>query len=187
MNEIIMEHSAQADPPYKILSDIDQRCRQVSGELPKIEDVKTQWAGIGFSIADVNFVSPLGQIQEILSNPEITAVPGAKKWIRGITNNRGNLLPVIDLSAYLDMGPTPMSRRSRVLVIQFGLLTSGLLVQKIQGQRHFLYDEEVGLPADLLASLQTYIEGAYSKGGQMWLLFNMRRLAETPRFIQAAA
>lgn len=188
MSEKAIERVSDEDlPAFNLLAEIDKRCRSSAIELPKIEEVKAQWSGIGFRVGNANLISPIGQIQEILTDPELTNVPGAKAWVVGVANNRGILLPVIDLSGYMGMGKTPGSRRNRVLVIKFGLLTSGLLVHEIRGQRHFLYEQEVDAPPELPESLRPYVEGAFKNIDEMWLLFNMRRLAETPEFVQAAA
>ena len=48
------------------------------------------------------------EAREVLGVPApLTRVPGAKSWILGLANVRGQLLPIIDLRAYLGSGPTP--------------------------------------------------------------------------------
>lgn len=173
--------------PYGVLLEMERRCLEVGAELPKIEDLKALWTGIGFRIGDLKMISPLGQIQEVLSNPEMTLVPGAKDWVRGITNNRGNLIPIIDLAKYLEMGKVSDTRRNRVLVIRFGLLNSGLLVDEVKGQRHFEYEQEVPIEQQMLyGKLTEFVESAFSREGDIWMLFNMRRLVEAPTFLHAA-
>lgn len=172
--------------PFVLLQSIENRCRGLSVELPKIEEAKAQWSGIGFTVGTIKLVTPLGQVQEILSNPEFSKVPGAKDWVRGICNNRGSLLPIIDLSRFLGVGVVPKGRRNRVLVIRFGSLISGLLVDEVKGQRHFDYDQEIQIPENCDDAVLEFLEGAYAKDGEIWLLFNMRKLVETQSFLNAA-
>ena len=40
----------------------------------------------------------------MLAVPPLTRVPGAKTWVKGIANVRGQLLPVLDLRQYLAVG-----------------------------------------------------------------------------------
>ena len=48
------------------------------------------------------------EAREVLGVPSpLTRVPGAKSWILGLANIRGQLLPIIDLRAFLGSGPTP--------------------------------------------------------------------------------
>ena len=43
----------------------------------------------------------------------VTRVPGAKGWMRGLSNVRGQLLPVIDLRAFLGVGRHHCHARAR--------------------------------------------------------------------------
>ena len=48
------------------------------------------------------------ETREVLTYPsQLTRVPGAKTWVKGLANVRGALLPVIDLRQFLGSGATP--------------------------------------------------------------------------------
>jgi twitching motility protein PilI len=48
---------------------------------------------------------------------QLTRVPGAKAWVKGLANVRGQLLPVLDLRQFLGSGVTPLTRNTRVIVV----------------------------------------------------------------------
>ncbi len=78
------------------------------------------------------------ETREVLSYPSVvTRVPGAKPWIRGIANVRGQLLPVVDLRAYPGGGMTNTNRSTRVLVAKHREVPAGLLVDEVLGFRRF--------------------------------------------------
>ena len=69
----------------------------------------------------------------------VTRVPGAKSWIRGLSNVRGQLLPVIDTRAFLGSGAASVTRTTRVLVANHREIPAGLMVDEVMGFRRF-YD-----------------------------------------------
>ena len=47
------------------------------------------------------------ETREVLGYPAaITRIPGAKSWVKGLANVRGQLLPMLDLRQFLGSGAT---------------------------------------------------------------------------------
>jgi twitching motility protein PilI len=44
----------------------------------------------------------IGEVNEILTLPVLTPVPGTRSWLLGVANVRGNLVPVIDLRDFIE-------------------------------------------------------------------------------------
>ena len=99
-----MVNSAQKHP-IQLLQEIEQQCKNTAKGLPQRVDVKESWSGIGFRIGEINLVAPLKQVNEILHVPRLTAVPGTQRWVKGVANIRGTLLPIIDLQGFLHDKP----------------------------------------------------------------------------------
>ncbi|MBR5494594.1 MAG: chemotaxis protein CheW, partial [Psychrobacter sp.] len=74
------------------------------------------WQGVVFEIGGQRLVAPMGQVSEILTMPEYTSVPLVKPWMLGIANIRGRLLPLTDLSRFLQV-PSQLSQMSQRKVI----------------------------------------------------------------------
>jgi twitching motility protein PilI len=173
--------------PIVLLHRMAQRGRQMAHSLPQQLEVKSTWEGVGFSIGTTSMVAPLDQVREILSDVTVTRIPGAKGWVRGVSNVRGNLLPILDLQGFLSGSPSKMSRKSRILVIQHKGITAGLVVDAVLGMRHFIADEFSKDISSADASLRDYLNGSYRQGGYYWLVFDIHKLVETPEFLQVAA
>jgi twitching motility protein PilI len=176
--------------PIQILQDIEQRSRSNARGLPKQEEVLDEWSGIGFRIGNQHLVVPLGEVLEILTYPRLSKVPGAKSWVLGIANIRGNLLPVMDLSGFLGEQLTKLNKRSRVLVINNVVNNkdsySGLLVDEVLGLRHFYEEEQTTqLPMSDMSVLP-YVDRAYKKGDKHWIVFSMHKLTQSDLFMQIA-
>jgi len=172
--------------PILLLQDIESRSRSNAAGLPQQEEVKDEWSGVSFKVGDYQLTTPLGQVVEILTPPELSRVPGAKPWVLGIANVRGNLLPIIDLHNFLHGVQTHVKKRSRVLVLNHEGVFSGLLVDEVMGMRRFLAEKRRLTPEDVSPEIKPYIEHIYQYDDQ-WLVFSMHKLADSPLFLQVAS
>ena len=67
-------------------------------------------------------------VQEIRRVSEITVVPRAPEFVRGVINLRGRILPVIDLKKKLGLGEVEIGKASRIVVVRLRDRLLGLLV-----------------------------------------------------------
>jgi len=177
----------QTASAIEILQDIEARSLARTTEVDDQESFASLWAGLAFKIAGIRVLAPMDEVSEILVLPSrLTRVPGAKIWVKGIANIRGNLLPIIDLQAFLGGKPVVTNRRSRVLVINREDLTTGLLVGDVQGMRHFSEDQSV-TSARIEGVIGHYIQAAYENEDGTWPVLSMDSLANDERFRMAAA
>jgi twitching motility protein PilI len=82
--------------PILLLRELSQRSRDKAHSLPQQIEAKATWEGVGFRLDDKGWVVPLDQVKEILTSVNISHIPGAKEWVRGVAKVRGNLLPILD-------------------------------------------------------------------------------------------
>jgi len=180
-----MKNSNVIDP-VSILKQIEESCRGCSNGLPDKVEVSSECSGIGFRIGSNSLVTPLGEVVEIIDCPDISAVPLTRPWVRGIANLRGNLLPVIDLNGYLSGSVAKITSKSRVLVVDYNGIYSGLVVDEVYGLKHFMEDEFTEEDCGVEHCLQPYIQNAYRRNEKVWWIFSLFALAESPQFLQVA-
>jgi purine-binding chemotaxis protein CheW len=89
-----------------------------------------------FSVAEERLAMPIDAVQEIIETPKITQVPMTPKYIRGVINLRGNVVPIVDLAARLDRGSAVLSKRSCIVVVEVGSSEDsymfGMLVDEVK-------------------------------------------------------
>jgi twitching motility protein PilI len=176
------------DRPYELLRELDRRARAAAQGKPEASASGAEWVGIAFRLGGEAFLLAREETREVMSYPAaVTRVPGAKAWVRGLSNLRGQLLPVIDLRAFLGSGASSITRASRVLVANHREIPAGLLVDEVMGFRRF-YESEFSteLPPTLLRC-ERYLAGAFKRGAEVWPVFSVRTLLESQSFLQAAA
>lgn len=114
---------------------------------------------LGFRLASDPFAAPVALIREILRPGSITPVPRAPREVLGITSVRGLLVTVVDLRRRLTLPEAPLTKRSRILLVDSGRETLGLLVDEVL-QVYRLADDEIEVAAPALGSdVAEYITG----------------------------
>ena len=58
----------------------------------------------------------------------MTRVPGSQRWMLGIANLRGHLLPLVDVKLLLGSGRTSLRRNTRVISVNHREVPAGLVV-----------------------------------------------------------
>ena len=171
--------------PAAILCEIDDRCRLSADSLPQKLESSDALSSVGFRLGDSRLVAELGEVAEILTYPEMTVVPNTRSWICGIANIRGKLLPVVDLGRYLSGTGTVVTYRTRVLVVDYQGIYSGLVVDEVFGLKHFPEEARVdaAYPDEALGE---YVSHSYRSGDHQWGLISLFTLVEAPQFLQTA-
>jgi len=90
--------------------------------------VEAQEHLVTFFLSDEEYGVDVRLVQEIIRVTEITQVPRAPDFIKGVINLRGRIIPVIDLKRKLGLGEVGLERQTRVVVIRLRERLVGLLV-----------------------------------------------------------
>lgn len=178
--------SKQTLDPVAILQQIEDSCRGNTAGGARSSGHNAEWSGITFRIGDSYLVSQLGEVVEILEYPELSRIPLSRPWVRGIANVRGNLLPVVDMSGFLNGNMAAVTPRTRVLVVDHEGLYTGLVVDEVLGLKHFNDEEYTGDLPDMDESLLPFVQNGFERDGRVWSIFSLHAMAETPQFLQAA-
>jgi twitching motility protein PilI len=176
------------DKPYDLLVALDRRGQAASGVKSENPDGEREWVGVAWRMAGEGYLVAREETREVLPYPaQLTRVPGAKAWIKGLANLRGSLLPVIDLRQFLGSGATPMSRNTRLLVVSHRDVPAGLMVDEVLGFRRFTDGEFSGDAPPTIVRCERFVAGAFRRGNESWPVLSLRQLLENPGFLDAAA
>ena len=117
----------------------------------------------------------------------MTRIPGAKTCVKGLANVRGQLLPMLDLRQFLGSGATTAGRNTRVVVVNHREVPAGLMVDEVLGFRRFAEAEFNVEPPPTVIRCDSYLAGAFRRGGEVWPVLSLKSLVESPSFLQAAS
>lgn len=148
---------------------------------------KSDWQGVVFEVAGQRLVAPMGEVSEILMMPEYTTMPLVQPWLLGIANIRGRLLPLTDLSQFLQVtSHVPQMNQRKVIVIDNASIFSGLLVDQVLGIEQFNRSQYRAEAIDSKSPFAPYNHGKFFKNQQDWFIFMPSLLVRDPRYIDAA-
>jgi len=97
-----------------------------------------------FFLGEEEYGASIRTVQEIIGLLAITAVPGTPRWVRGVINLRGKIIPVVDLRNKFGMSPVQASERSCIVVVQAHGSEIGIIVDRVS--------EVVDLPENAVES-----------------------------------
>ncbi|PKM76409.1 MAG: chemotaxis protein [Firmicutes bacterium HGW-Firmicutes-15] len=86
---------------------------------------------VTFVLGQESFGVDIMNVQEIIRIPAITVIPQAPAYVEGITNLRGNILPVIDTRSRFGMDKSERDISSRVIVVDVRGNKVGLIVDAV--------------------------------------------------------
>jgi twitching motility protein PilI len=176
------------DRPFELLKELERRSRSVTaGNAPEAA-AGQEWVGVAFRMGGETFLVAREETREVLGYPAvITRIPGAKNWVKGLANIRGQLLPMLDLRQFLGSGSTTPGRNTRIVVANHREIPAGLIVDEVLGFRRFADPEFNPEPPPTVIRCDSYLAGAFRRGGEVWPVLSLKSLIESQSFLQAAS
>ncbi|TAN66797.1 MAG: purine-binding chemotaxis protein CheW [Methylobacter sp.] len=133
-----------------------------------------------FQAGNENLAISILDVKEIIELNTITDVPMTPDYIRGVINLRGNVVPVIDLSARLGRQSSEITKRSCIVLVQVEYNDDGqLLGMLVDAVDEILEIPEVNImpPPDFGADIRTdFIQSMGRVGDEFIILLNINRV-----------
>ncbi len=116
------------------------------------------------------------KVQEINKLLEMTEVPLAPDYVKGILNLRGQIVTVIDLGSKLKLADTETSGDTRNIIVNSNGEYIGLLVDKI-GDVERTEEEDIEPPPANIGGIQgRFFEGVFKKENSLIGILNVEEI-----------
>ena len=149
--------------------------QQAGSEAQELSEVQL----VTFMLGAEEFGVPISQIQEIDRLGKITKVPNAAQFIEGITNLRGEVIPVLDTRKRFELDAKPSDDRTRILIVDLGGVKTGLVVDSVREVLN-LAKRDIAPPPEAIGSGidQQFISGIgkVDAGKRMIVLLDVERI-----------
>ncbi|QFT46949.1 Chemotaxis protein CheW [Roseivivax sp. THAF40] len=86
---------------------------------------------VTFRIGEQDFSMDIMLVREIRGWSEATVLPYAPRYVLGVINLRGAVVPIIDLAARLGLPPTEPGPRHVIIIVVDGTRLTGFLVSAV--------------------------------------------------------
>lgn len=140
-----------------------------------------------FKIGDEEYAANAGKVQRILEMQPITAIPRAPKYVKGVINLMGQVLPIIDTRIKLDMEPKEPDRQTCIIIIEIAKgdteIETGIIVDSVQNvieveKENIKKSPNFGFDADV-----DYIAGMIENDNKFIVLLDIDNIFSTAEVI----
>ncbi len=135
-------------------------------EKKSIEKLEEQQFVV-FRIEDGEYGIQVTKVQEIVRHSKVTKVPHTANYVDGITNLRGEVIPVVNARRRFELADHIPDERTRVLIIDIDGVKTGLMVDAVREVLNLPSKAIVPPPASLTAAIdRKYIAGIAQIDGE---------------------
>ncbi|MFO0579935.1 MAG: chemotaxis protein CheW [Polyangia bacterium] len=131
---------------------------------------------VAFKVGGGEYVLPASDVLHLESFEGATRVPGTSEFVAGLVHSRGQVVPVVDLRLRFGLPAAERSLDARLLIVQVGSRTAGLLVDSA---REVLDLDESAFrePPELIDEQALGLIKAVAQAGErMVMLINLPKL-----------
>lgn len=120
-------------------------------------------------------------IKEISEYGKVTPVPMVPEYVRGVVNLRGNVVPVIDLPVRFGWEPSPLNKRSCIVIVELSsqegnVVEMGIVIDSVSEVLDISSDN-IGAPPSFGAKVRTdFISGMGKVGDDFIVLLNANKV-----------
>ncbi len=111
---------------------LEERARQLAKPLDERVDEEGENMVV-FALGDERYAVEATVVREIRRLGGITPLPGVPPFVMGITNVRGEILSVLDLTKILHLPEKPYDEAAQMVVLSDGRMTFGVAVHGLHG------------------------------------------------------
>ncbi len=128
---------------------------------------------IAFRVGRQEFCINVMMVREIRGWTAATALPRAPRYVRGVINLRGAVLPIVDLAVRLGLPATDPTERNVIIVVQIAHQQIGLLVDAVSDILT-ASDSNIQTSPDVSSDLvKTFVKGLLPVDGRMISLIGL--------------
>lgn len=124
----------------------------------------------GFRLGPLAFLIKAGTRSEAVPTPVIASLPHSPRWLLGLLNLRGNLVPVFDLKHLCQVEQNPLQKES-VLVLDSGEKAVGFPIDALPASVSS-FAEKRERPPNLPEIVSGNIGTCFVNGAELWMEFD---------------
>lgn len=129
-----------------------------------------------FKLSNEEFAVEVSSVEAIIKLQAITKVPHAPAHVVGVTNLRGNIVPVIDLKKRLSLPATENSQDTRIIVALLQDSKVGMVVDAVS-QVIEIEDSQIEDAPQISTSIEsTYIRGIVKVENLLVIMLDLAKI-----------
>ncbi len=97
-----------------------------------------------YRVGNSSFGINILKVNKIISKLTLkTATPDSHPCVRGVFEDRGQVVPIIDLARFLGLPPIDEKKSNKIIVTEFFEVSNGFLVERVDWIHHFKWEDVI--------------------------------------------
>ncbi len=150
--------------PFEDIEELGEEAEDMEHSERHIETEEIQL--VTFNIGEEEYGIPITSVQEINRLQEITRVPRAPSFVEGVTNLRGEVIPMVDLRKRFEIEEKERDDRTRLVIVNIDGKKTGFIVDRVNEVARIQRRNIDPPPALLSAQIDLNFVSGLAKAGE---------------------
>ena len=129
-----------------------------------------------FTLGDEEYGIDILKVQEIRGYDQVTRIANTPVFIKGVTNLRGVIVPIVDLRVKFSQQDVEYNDNTVVIVLNLGQRVVGIVVDGVSDVLSLAADQIRPAPEFAVTLSTEYLTGLGALGERMLILVNIEKL-----------
>ena len=129
-----------------------------------------------FTLGDEEYGIDILKVQEIRGYDQVTRIANTPAVIKGVTNLRGVIVPIVDLRVKFSQSDVDYNENTVVIVLNLGQRVVGIVVDGVSDVLSLTTDQIRPAPEFAVTLSTEYLTGLGALGDRMLILVNIEKL-----------
>ena len=129
-----------------------------------------------FTLGDEEYGIDILKVQEIRGYDQVTRIANTPALIKGVTDLRGVIVPIVDLRVKFSQGDVDYNDNTVVIVLNLGQRVVGIVVDGVSDVLSLTSDQIRPAPEFAVTLSTEYLTGLGALGERMLILVNIEKL-----------
>lgn len=130
---------------------------------------------IGFRAGEDFFALDIFKVSEIIRYLEPVPVPHAPRFITGVIDLRGTVIPIMDYRARLDL-PVTMDKQTKILILKVGANPLGLIIDNVDEVFTCEKGEHLDAPQYMQTRREKFFDAVIKHKEHLYFLLNVEQM-----------
>ncbi len=152
------------------------------------KEVIEQKQYLTFLLANEEYAIGILKVKEIIEYDTVTTVPKTPKWVRGVINLRGAVVPVVDLAIKFGLELKPVTKTTCIVIVETQFesqnTTIGILVDAVSQVMELATEDLQPVPEFGTRVKVDYLLGMAQLGKKFALLLDVDKVLSTDELLR---
>jgi purine-binding chemotaxis protein CheW len=139
---------------------------------------------INFTLGGDEYAVEIQKVREVINFRELTPLPKAPSFVKGIINLRGEVIPVIDLREKFGLTHEGYSPLTDVVIVEIGRKAVGVVVDSVRHVIRVAPSELAPSPPFIGGLSGRYVSGVAKLGERLIVVLDMDKILTADEMIE---